>query len=82
MAITGGLRVSSLVPAYASNRQDAVVVKGPARSNTVATMWDAVSIEDVVTDAKKGWVKIYLVTMFDFAVVREDGYVRHRFRTS
>ena len=82
MAITGGLRVSSLVPAYASNRQDAVVVKGPARSNTVATMWDAVSIEDVVTDAAKGWVKIYLVTMFDFAVVREDGYVRHRFRTS
>ena len=82
MAITGGLRVSSLVPAYGSNRQDAVVVKGPARSNTVVTMWDSISIEDIVTDAKKGWVKIYLVTMFDFAVVREDGYVRHRFRTS
>ena len=54
MAITGGLRVTSLVPAYASNRQDAVIVKGPARSNTVATMWDSVSIEDIVTDAKKG----------------------------
>ena len=48
--ILGGVRVSGHVPDYAANKQDALVVKGPPRRNTVAALWDGVQIfEDNVS---------------------------------
>ena len=82
-AVSGGLRVSGHVPAYASNFQDALVIKGPARRNAVAAIWQGVQlIEDRITKAAEGEIKLTSVMLFDFAILRTAGYQRHRFRTS
>lgn len=80
--VSGGLRVSGHVPAYGSNRQEAVVIKGPARRNCVAAVWAGVQlIPDMVTRAKQGEVILTAVMLYDFKIVREAGYTRHRFRS-
>ena len=81
--VSGGVRVSGHVPAYASNHQDALVIKGPARRNCVSALWQGVSlIEDRITRADEGEVKLTAVMLYDFAILRTAGYNRHRFRTS
>ena len=81
--LSGGLRVSGHIAAYSSNHQESVVIKGPARRNCVAAVWQGVQIiPDMVTRAREGEVKLTAVMLYDFSVVREDGYKRHRFRTS
>ena len=81
-SVTGGLRASSLVPAYGSNRQDAVVVKGPARQNIVAATWGVELLPDPFSRAAEGEIRLYVISLFDFAITRTAGFVRHRFRTS
>ena len=80
--VSGGLRVSGHVPAYASNRQEAVIIKGPARRNTVAAIWGITLIPDEVTRTTQGEIRLTAVMLADFAILRTDGYKRHRFRTS
>ena len=81
--VSGGIRVNGNVPAYASNFQDALVVKGVARRNCVASVWDGVQlIPDAITRATQGEVKITAVMLYDFSVLRTAGYNRHRFRNS
>ena len=80
---SGGIRVSGNVAAYANNRQEAVVIKGGPRRNCVAALWDGVALfEDQVSRAEEGEIQLYAVGLYDFAVTRETGYVRHRFRNS
>ena len=70
-------------PAYASNFQDALVVKGVARRNCVASVWDGIQlIPDAITRATQGEVKITAVMLYDFSVLRTAGYNRHRFRNA
>ena len=80
--ITGGLRASSLVPAYGSNRQDAAIVRGPARQNIVAASWGVELLPDPFSRAAEGEIRLYVISLFDFAITRTAGFVRHRFRTS
>ena len=82
-SITGGVLVSAHVPVYANDHQDGVVVVGPPRQNIVAAMWNGVEVfADQFSRASEGEIRLYIVAMFDFSIVREDGFVRHRFRTS
>lgn len=81
--VSGGLFVSGNVNAYANNRQDAVVVKGPPRRNAVAVMWNGVEvIRDELTQASKGQVIFNVAAWADFEVLRGAGFIRHRFRNS
>ena len=76
------LRVSPNVPAYASNRQQAVVCKG-LESQTVAAIWPGLEIlEDRTSRAAEGEVRLIGVLLHDFAILRADGYTRHAFRNS
>lgn len=81
--LVGGVFVSNHVPAYAGNFQEALVVKGPARRNCVGALWSGVQIiRDEVTRARFGEVRLHVIGMFDFAVVRPAGYIRQRYRTA
>ena len=76
------VRVSPHVPAYSSDMQDAVVCKGNS-FQTVAAIWPGIPIlVDNASRAPQGEVRLYGVLMHDFAILRTDGYTRHRFRTS
>ena len=77
------LRVSPHVPAYASDYQEAVVCKGSA-FQAVCAIWQGVPIEvaDRGSRAAHGEVQLFAFLFHDFAILRTDGYTRHRFRTS
>ena len=79
----GGLRVSGHVPAYASNRQDAVAIKTGSGPNAVAPIWNEVQIfQDEYTRAQEGEIRLYGLMLGNFAVLRADGFKRYRFRNS
>ncbi len=81
--IAGGVLVTDNAGAYASNRQEAVVIKGPARRNVVGAMWNAAQvIRDEVTRARQGEVRLHIIGMWDFSVVRTAGFTRKSYRTS
>ena len=81
--ISGGVLVSDNAGAYASNRQQGVVVKGPARRNVVGAMWNAAQvIRDDVTRARQGEVRLHIIGMWDFSVVRTGGFSRKAYRRS
>ena len=81
--IAGGVLVTDNAGAYASNRQEALVIKGPARRNAVGALWSGVQIiRDEVTRARFGEVRLHVIGMWDFSVVRADGFVRKSYRTS
>ena len=83
LAMLGMLRVSAHVPDYASNRQEALIIKGAPRRNCVAALWPNISlIVDRVTRSSQGEVKLTALMLYDFAILRTAGYTRHRFRTS
>ena len=77
------VRVSPHVAAYASNYQEAVVCKGSA-FQAVCAIWQGVPIEvaDRGSRAAHGEVQLFAFLFHDFAILRTDGYTRHRFRNS
>ena len=76
------VRVSPHVPAYAGNKQDAVVCKGNM-FQTVCAIWPGIPIlVDSSSRAPHGEVKLWAVLMHDFAILRQDAYTRHAFRNS
>lgn len=79
----GGVRVSAHVPAYASNFQSAVTVAGPGNRNAVAAIWETGIriIEDRVTKADEGEVRLVAVMLADHAILRQAAYSRYSFRT-
>ena len=81
--ISGGVLVSDNAGAYVNNRQEALVVKGPARRNCVGVLWSGVQIiRDEVTRARFGEVRLHVIAMWDFDVIRPAGYIRKLCRRS
>ena len=74
--ISGGLRVSALIPAVASDKQDVLVRRGSAR-DAVAAIWRSVTlIPDEISKADTGEIKVTAVVLAAFKVVRTDGFAR------
>ena len=81
--IAGSVLVSDNAGAYANNRQEALVVKGPARRNCVGVLWSGIQIiRDEVTRARQGEVRLHVIAMWDFDVIRPAGYIRKLYRRS
>ena len=81
--IAGGVLVTDNAGAYTGNRQEGLIIKGAARRNCVGALWAGVQvIRDEVTRARQGEVRMHVIGMWDFAVVRTDGYVRKSYRRS
>ena len=81
--LLGGVFVTDNAGAYANNRQEGLVVKGPARRNCVGALWAGVQIiRDEISRARQGEVRLHVIGMWDFKVLRTAGYVRKRYRTS
>ena len=68
---------------YASNSQEALIVAGPPRRNSIGATWGGIEvIRDDVTSADAGLVNFHILMMFDFAVVRKGPFHRARYRRS
>ena len=81
--IAGGVLVTDNAGSYAANKQEALIIKGPARRHCVGALWAGVQIiRDEVTRARQGEVRLHVIGMWDFAVVRADGYIRKAYRRS
>ena len=81
--IAGGVFVTDNAGAYTGNRQEGLIIKGAARRNCVGALWNGVQIiRDEVTRARQGEVRMHVIGMWDFAVVRTAGYVRKSYRRS
>ena len=81
--ISGGVLVSENAGAYANNKQEALIVKGQARRNCVGAVWNGVQIiRDEVTRARHGEVRLHVIAMWDFNVIRPAGYIRKAYRRS
>ena len=70
MELTGGVRVSSHVPAVSGNKQNAVVRVGGNR-DMVAPIWSGISlIVDEITKAKAGQIVITAVMLHAVKLLR------------
>ena len=68
---------------YASNHQDAVVIKGPPRRNAIGVTWRGIEIiRDEFSLAREGALRFTILVIWDFENVREDGFVRKSYRRS
>ena len=76
------VRVSPHVPAYAQNRQQAVVCKGNMFQTVCAICPGIPILVDSDSRAPHGEVRLFAVLFHDFAILRKDGYTRHTFRNS
>ena len=81
--VAGGILVTDNAGPYASNRQEGLIIKGAARRNCVGALWAGVQIiRDEVSRARQGEVRMHVIGMWDFVVVRTAGYVRKSYRRS
>ena len=70
MELTGGVRVSAHVPAVASQKQNAVIMRGMS-ATAVAPTWEGVTvIPDEITKAKQGQIVITAVLLYATKVLR------------
>ena len=78
MRASGGVRVSSHIPAKASNVSGFLVSKAGTRGqNAVAPVWQGVTlIRDEYTKADKGQVRLIAVMLYNIAILRTDGFQR------
>ena len=74
----GGLRVSSHVPAAASNIQPtAYALTGGGVRTAVLPVWGAVTIiNDPYSQSKKGQIHLSAVQLFGFSILRSDAFKR------
>ena len=78
MAKTGGVKVSSHVPAVANNKQNAAIRLG-MRLDMVAPIWDGVTIiPDEITLIKKGQIVITAVMLHAVKILRADGFYKQQ----
>ena len=81
MEITGGLKVSSHVPAVASKRQNAIIRRG-SRRDMVAPVWEGITIiPDEVTKAASGQIQITAVMLHAVKILRQDGFHKQQIQT-
>ena len=75
---TGGVRVSSHVPAASGNKQNALVRLG-MRMDYVAPMWEGVTlIPDEITKAANGQIVITAVLLYAAKLLRADGFYKRQ----
>ena len=80
--ITGGVRVSSHVPAAAANKQNTIVRRG-MRRDMVAPIWEGVSlIPDEITKAADGEIVITAVMLHAVKILRADGFYKQQIQTA
>ena len=73
---SGGVRVSSNVPATASNKQNALVRLG-LRADMVAPVWGAVTlIPDEITKAADGQIVLTAVLLHAVKILRVGGFYK------
>lgn len=73
--ISGGVRVSALLPETASNKQNCIARVGNRAGEAVAPIWQGVTIiPDEITKAATGEIVITAVLLAAFKVIRTDGY--------
>ena len=78
MGATGGVKVSSHVPAAASNRQNTVVRLGMQR-DMVSPVWEGLTlIPDEVTLAASGQIKITAVMLSATKILRPAGFYKQQ----
>ena len=76
--ITGGVRVSSHVPAVASNRQNALIRLGNRR-DMVAPVWGGVTlIPDEITKAANGQIVLTAVLLHAVKILRSGGFYKQQ----
>ena len=74
MDVTGGVKVSSHVPAVAANKQNAVIRLG-MRRDAVAAIWEGVTIiPDEITKAAHGQVVVTAVMLHAIKILRSGGF--------
>ena len=78
---SGGVLVTDNAGAYTGNRQEGLIIKGMGHRNCVGALWSGVQIiRDEVT--REGEVRMHVIGMWDFAVVKGAGFVRKSYRRS
>ncbi len=78
MAKSGGVRVSSHVPAVASARQNVIVRRG-TNKDMVAPIWEGVTlIPDEVTKAANGQIVVTAVMLYAIKILRKDGFYKQQ----
>lgn len=79
--ITGGVRISTHVPAVAAKDQNAVISLRPGQRNAVMPIWRGVEIiGDRVTKANVGEIVVTAITLFAFKVLRSAAFKRVDFQ--
>ena len=74
--VAGGIRVSAHIASISSKKQDSLFRRG-ARMDAVAATWEGVTlINDEVSLAAKGEIKVTAVMLAAFKVLRTDGFAR------
>ncbi len=78
MMKSGGVKVSSHVPAPAANKQNAVIRLG-LRRDMVAPVWQGVTIiPDEVTKAASGQIIVTAVLLHGVKILRADGFFKQQ----
>ena len=80
--VTGGVRVSSHVPAAANNKQNAVMRVGMNGQAAVAPVWDGIQlIPDNITKAASGQIVITAIMLYNFKILRTDDFYKQQIQT-
>lgn len=74
--ISGGVRISSLIPPVASNDQMAIAARSVGRGiHAVAPVWRGVDIlVDRITNRDEGQVKVSGLMLYSFKLLRQEGF--------
>lgn len=79
LANSGGLAASALVPDAKNNIQGGMIARAGVMGNAVAAMWDMAAmtiVRDEYTRANRGEVRLQLNMLWDFKILRSDGFKR------
>ena len=81
--VTGGIKVSSHVPAAASNRQNAVMKVGMNGQAAVAPIWEGITlIPDEITKAARGQIQVTAVMLYAFKLLRSADFYKQQIQTA
>lgn len=77
------MRVSANLPAVASNKEQAIIVRGNPANEAIVPVWSSVKfVKDSVTDIDKGWEHIISYALYSFVRVRDDAFARASIQVS
>ena len=75
---TGGVRVSAHVAAVSGTKQEAIIRMGN-NPDAVAPLWENVAIiPDEITKAANGQIVLTAVMLYNFKILRTDGYYKQQ----